>query len=112
MIKILLCLVSAILIIWADSIIKIQASSNLSLKQGITSKLMLWCYVLYFIQILVAWWLFRLKAELSIYTIMFVIFYSLLGVGLGIMWFGEVLTTMQYIGIFLALISFVFINWK
>lgn len=66
--------------------------------------------LLYFIQILLALYIFVNKADLAIYGNLFVVFYSILMVTLGIIIFGEQLTILQGVGIALALAGVILLN--
>jgi multidrug transporter EmrE-like cation transporter len=66
--------------------------------------------VLYFVQIILALYIFVHKADLAIYGNIFVVFYSILMVMLGILIFKEHLTLWQSVGIALALGGIVLLN--
>lgn len=66
---------------------------------------MWFCYVFYFVQILLGIWIFRSKAELAIYTNLFVIFYSIAGMLCGYFLFSEQINAIQYVGILLGLLG-------
>lgn len=101
----LICVIgSAALVIAADALIK-WASHDGTWQQVLYSPKMLLCYVLYFVQIILAIIIFRSKGELSIYTSLFVVFYSMLGVVVGVGLFNERLTGTQITGIVLGMIS-------
>lgn len=105
----LLVIFSAILIIASDALIK--RASGFNWGSLFVSKAMILCYILYAIQIVFGVFIFRSKGEFSIYTNLFVIFYSILGVVTGYFIFGEKLNIHQYIGITIALVGIVLLYW-
>lgn len=109
LIRLILVIFSALLIAAADALIKV-ASKSANFWQTLKSPWMLLVYVLYFIQILLAIGIFVYKGELAIYTNLFIIFYSILGVALGVFYFQESLTAVQIAGIVLALFGAVLIS--
>lgn len=94
---------SALLVIGADVLIKI--SSKYEFKHALICPEMMACYAMYFVQILLAYWLFANKAGLAIYTNLFVVFYAISGVLAGMLIFGEALTGRQYVGIALGCVA-------
>jgi drug/metabolite transporter (DMT)-like permease len=102
---------SALLIAVADSLIKKESVGG-SLLNGIFSPLMIVVYVLYFIQIIIAVYLFKHGGELAIYANLYIIFYSILCVVTGVLIFGEHISQVQGAGILLALVGAFLINFK
>lgn len=100
---------SALTIIVADSIIK-KVSVGQSFFEVLKDPWIILVYALYFIQILFAVLIFIFKGELAIYTNLFIIFYGIFGVVVGILYFKESLTPIQAVGIFLGLLGAVLIN--
>lgn len=100
---------SAILIAIADSVIKTTAQSGNFLASA-TSPWMIAICVLYFVQILMAVFVFVHKGDLAIYANVFIVFYSILMVAIGMWYFGERVTSTQVVGIVLALVGAVLIN--
>ena len=102
---------SATFIILADAIIK-----KVSIQGGFTAAFfdpwMLAAYVLYFFQILFAIAIFTNKGELAIYTNLFIVFYSLFGVLVGIFFFKESVSYIQMIGVGFAIVAAILLNWR
>jgi len=107
----ILMLASAVLIIIADTIIKKESISHEFLK-SFSSPLMILAYFLYFIQIVIAIYIFKKGGELAIYTNLYIIFYSILGIIAGVLIFSEHISLLQGIGIVFALIGAVLLNLK
>ncbi|MDP1689812.1 MAG: hypothetical protein Q8L52_01235 [bacterium] len=100
---------SALLVAIADSLIK-----RITLQGGLVSALsnpwtLIIC-VLYFIQIVLAIYIFVYHGELAVYSNIFIVFYSIFMIMSGVLFFGEQLSMLQYVGIFLALAGAVLIN--
>lgn len=106
---ILLLFISALLIAIADALIK-RVSASGSLLAALLDPWMLVIAALYAIQIIIVTYIFIQKGELAVYGNLFIIFYSVTMVLLGILAFGEHLTIWQGAGIALALIGAVLIN--
>lgn len=100
---------SALLVTAADSLIK-----RITLQDGFLSAIVnpwtLFICALYFIQILLAIYIFVYHGDLAIYGNLFIIFYSILMLMAGVLLFGEQLSVLQYVGIFLALAGAILIN--
>ena len=109
--QIILMLSSAVLIIVADAIIKKESLIH-GFGNTFLSPLMFLSYFLYFIQIVIAVYIFRKGGELAIYTNLYIIFYSILGIITGVIIFGEHLSTIHYIGILFALTGAVLLNLR
>lgn len=107
--QIFLMLASAILIIVADAIIKKESLIH-GFGSTFLSPLMLLSYFLYFVQIVVAVYIFRKGGELAIYTNLYIIFYSILGIITGVIIFGEHLSFVHYVGILFALVGAILLN--
>lgn len=103
--------ISALLIIVADSIIKKESLSH-GILGSIKTPLMFLAYFLYFVQIVIAILIFRKGGELAIYTNLYIIFYSIMGILAGVLVFSEHISIIQYIGIVFALIGAVLLNLK
>ncbi len=99
---------SAILIAVADALVK--ATSTSTFAAAVWNPWMLVICGLYFIQILLAVYIFVHKGELAIYGNIFIVFYSISMVLLGVFVFHEHLSTLQAIGIVLALAGAVLLN--
>jgi hypothetical protein len=106
-----LMLASALLIIIADAIIKKESLVH-GFTNTFTSPLMILSYLLYFIQIIIAVYIFRKGGELAIYTNLYIIFYSILGILTGVIIFSEHLSIVHYVGIVFALIGAVLLNLR
>ena len=102
---------SATFIILADSIIK-KVSLQGSFTAAFLDPWMLVAYVLYFVQILFAIAIFTNKGELAIYTNLFIVFYSLFGVLIGVFFFKETLSYFQLAGVLFAIMAAILLNWR
>lgn len=100
---------SAFLVASADALIKKIALPE-NFAASIFSPWMLVICGLYFVQILLAVYIFVHKGNLAIYGNVFVVFYAILMGIFGILFFKESLTLLQYVGIVLALTGAVLIN--
>ena len=100
---------SAILIAVADALIKKTAVTG-DLWSAVLNPWMLAICGLYLIQILIVVYVFIQKGELAIYGNIFIIFYSISMVLLGVFFFNEQLSLLQYIGIALALTGAILLN--
>ena len=107
--EIILMVISALLIVIADTLIK-KVSTLGALPHLLLSPLMLVAYALYFIQIVIAAYIFIHGGELAIYTNLYIIFYSIMGVLSGVLIFSEHLSLIQGIGIIFALTGAVLLN--
>jgi len=76
------------------------------------SPLMLLAYFLYFIQIVIAIYIFRKGGELAIYTNLYIIFYSILGILTGVVIFSEHISIIQYVGVLFAVIGAILLNLR
>ena len=109
-INLLWVFLSATFIILADSLIK-EVSIQGSFVSAFLNPWMLAAYILYFIQILFAIAIFTNRGELAIYTNLFIVFYSLFGVLIGVLFFKESLSSFQITGVLFAIIAAVLLNW-
>ena len=109
LIAILAVFASAILIAVADALIKKAAVAG-DFWSAALSPWMLAICGLYFIQILIVVYVFINKGGLAIYGNIFIVFYSVSMVLLGVFFFQEHLTMLQYIGIALALTGALLLN--
>ena len=100
---------SAILIAVADMLIKKVALSGNFLSAVVNPQMILIC-VLYLVQVLLAVYVFINKGDLAIYGNLFIVFYSILMVALGMFVFKEHLSLMQSVGVVFALLGAVLIN--
>jgi drug/metabolite transporter (DMT)-like permease len=107
--NLVLVFLSAALIILADSLIK-KAALGGSFTGAFLSPWMIVAYVAYFLQILLAILIFVNKGELAVYTNLFIVFYSLFGVLVGVLFFKETLSVFQLIGVLFAIAAAVFLN--
>ncbi len=103
-----LIFLSALTVIVGDSIIKKVSSGTI--MDALRDPWMLVVYALYFVQILFAIYIFVYKGELTIYTTLYVVFYSILGVLSGILIFKESLSAVKGAGIILAVIGAVLMS--
>jgi len=101
--------ISVLVTVVADVLLKRGAESG-GFFATIFSPWMIAICVLYFAQILLALYVFAHKADLAIYGNIFVVFYSILMVILGIWIFNEHLTLWQGVGIAFALGGIVLLN--
>ncbi len=102
---------SAVTIIVADSFIK-QISAGQSFISIMKNPWMVLVYALYLIQIFFAILIFIFEGELAIYSNLFIVFYGILGICIGLLFFKEHLGVVQMIGICLGLIGAVLMNLK
>ncbi len=109
--QIFLVFLSALTVIVGDSIVK-RISTGSTFFATLKDPWMLLVYLLYFLQILFAVYIFIYKGELAIYTNLYIIFYSILGIIFGIIFFKEGLNLVQIIGIALAILGGVLINYR
>ncbi|MDB5189076.1 MAG: hypothetical protein JWL82_33 [Parcubacteria group bacterium] len=108
-IQLFLIVLSGLTIALADTIIK-KISSGRTFVDAFFNPWMLLVYILYFVQILFAIWVFMYQKELGIYSNIFIVFYSILSIGFGILIFREHLSLLQYAGIGLALVGILMMN--
>lgn len=99
---------SAVLIAVADALIKKVAVSG-TFSSSVVNPWMAFICILYFIQILLAVYIFQ-KGDLAVYGNLFIVFYSILMVALGVFFFSEQITAVQLFGIVLALVGAVLLN--
>jgi hypothetical protein len=109
--NLLFVFLSAAFIILADALIK-QVSVQGNFWVAFINPWMIVAYAFYFLQILLAILVFVNKGELAIYTILFIVFYSLFGVMIGVLYFKESLSLFQTVGIGLAILAAIFLNWQ
>lgn len=102
MLNFVLVILSALLVIAADAIIKYASKYN-GWVSPLLSPVMMLCYLMYFIQIIAALAIFKSKGSIAIYTNLFVVFYAIFGVLAGVFLFGESITGWKYLGIALAM---------
>lgn len=104
-----LVMTTAILIAVADSFIKKSGMAG-DFWGVLGSPLMLGAFILYFIQILLTLYIFINRGELAIYANLFVAFYSVFTILIGIFVFKEHISVMQGLGIAFALTGVFLIN--
>lgn len=104
-----LVLGTALLIAAADSLIKKSGMSG-DFFSALMNPLMGSALVLYFIQVLLTLYIFLNKGELAIYANLFVAFYSILTIAIGVLVFKEHISVLQGLGIALALAGVFLIN--
>jgi len=107
--QIFLVFLSALTIIVADAIIK-KVSAAHTFAAAFQNPWMLVAYALYFIQILLAIYIFIYKGEIALYSNLYVIFYGVFGVIAGIILFQESISMIQLVGVVLGLIGAVLMN--
>src|SRR3989344_8220466 len=100
---------SAFLIAVADALIK-KTSVSGSFFSAVFNPWMVLILALYFIQILLALYIFLNKGELAVYGNVFMVFYAILMVLFGVVFFGEQLSTLQILGIVLGLTGALLLN--
>lgn len=100
---------SALLIAAADSLIK-RMSLQGSFLDALRSPWMIAVLLLYFVQILLAIYVFINRGELALYGNLFIVFYSILMVLAGVLLFREQLSYLQIFGVLLALSGAVLLN--
>ncbi len=88
-----------------------KAAHTGSLSAAFTNKWMLLGVLCYLIQIALFTWMFVKGWDLSIIGSLQTVFYAAVVLSFGIFWFGESLTVMQYVGVALAFIGVMMINW-
>ena len=101
--------VSALLIAAADALIK-KTSLQGNFLATLFNPWMLAILAFYFIQILIAIYIFINQGELAVYGNIFIVFYSIVMVLAGVFLFSEHLTLIQYVGIVLALAGAILLN--
>src|ERR1043166_6332816 len=100
---------SALLITVADSLIK-KTSISGGFFSALFSPWMLVLCALYFIQILMAIYIFMNRGSLAVYGNLYDVFYSILMVLTGIILFREQLTLLQIAGVCFAIVGGMLIN--
>jgi drug/metabolite transporter (DMT)-like permease len=105
-----LVLGSAILVAVADSLIKRLGDSAGFMAVALNPWMLAVC-ALYLIQILFAVYIFTHKGGLALYGNMFNVFYTILMTSFGVFFFSEQLSGVQLLGIVLALLGIVLINF-
>ena len=100
---------SAILVAAADALLK-QMSASGNFFSAVINPWMIVVCILYFVQILLALYVFIGKGSLAIFGNIFIVFYSILTILLGFVLFQEHLSMWQVVGIALALVGAVLIN--
>ncbi len=108
-IRLFLVFFSAVTIIVADSLIK-KISTGQTFFGVIKDPWMILVYALYLVQIFFAIFIFIFKGELAIYTNLFIIFYGIFGVVIGILFFKETISAIQMLGIGLGLLGAILMN--
>jgi len=109
LIKLFLVFFSAATIIIADALIKKISDGN-SFFSIIRDPWMILICGLYLVQIFAAIFVFISKGELAIYTNLFIIFYGIFGIVIGVLFFKENISTVQMIGIGFGLLGAVLMN--
>lgn len=107
--QILLVFLSALTIIIADAIIK-KVSTAHTFAAAFQNPWMLLAYTLYFIQILLAIYIFVYRGEIALYSNLYVIFYGIFGVIVGVAFFQEDISAVQLVGVALGLVGAVLMN--
>lgn len=111
LIRLTLVFFSALTIIIADSLIK-NISTDQTFFSIIKNPWMLLIYGLYLVQIFFTIFIFIFKGEIAIYANSFIIFYGILGIIIGVLFFKETITLLQMLGIGLGLLGAVLMNLK
>jgi EamA domain-containing membrane protein RarD len=109
LIRLTLVFLSALTIIVADALIK-KISIGHTFFNVIKDPWMILILGLYLVQISFAIFIFIFKGELALYTNLFIIFYGILGIIIGILFFKENITLVQIIGIGLGLFGAILMN--
>jgi multidrug transporter EmrE-like cation transporter len=107
--QVTLVLITALMIGVADALIKKIAAAP-SFAQALRDPWMLAILFLYFLQVVIIVYIFTRKGDLLIYGNIFIIFYSVTTVLLGLLIFKENLSLVKIIGIILALAGAFLIN--
>jgi drug/metabolite transporter (DMT)-like permease len=109
-VQIILILLSGVTIAVADALIK-----KISIQGGFWVTMMnplMWIvYILYFVQIVFAVVVFLYQKELAVYSNIFLIFYSFSSLALGFLMFKEHINTVQLLGILLAIVAVMLMNY-
>lgn len=100
---------SALLVVVADIIIK-KVSSPGDFWAAFMHPAMIAVYVLYLVQILLAIYIFMNDGKLAVYGNLYIVFYSVLMLAGGVVFFKEDLTLFQVVGVCAALIGGLLIN--
>jgi EamA domain-containing membrane protein RarD len=109
LIRFFLVFFSAITIIIADSLIK-KISTGQNFWTVLKDPWMIAVYALYLVQIFFAIFIFIFKGGLAIYTNLFIIFYGIAGIIIGVIFFKEALSVVQIVGIILGLAGAILMN--
>jgi len=104
-----LVVTTAVLIAVADSLIKKSGMAG-DFWGVLLSPWMIGVFILYFLQILITLYIFLNRGELAVYANLFVAFYSIFTILIGVFVFKENLSLVQGFGIFIALIGVFLIN--
>src|SRR5258708_4217290 len=95
---------SALFITAADALIK-KTSVQGNFVAALIDPWMLGILLLYFVQILLAIYIFTNQGGLAVYGNLFIVFYSIMMVLAGVLFFREQLTLVQSLGVALALLG-------
>lgn len=109
--RLVLVFLATLITIIADAIVK-KISKDGGVWMALKNPWMIVVFILYFFQILSAVFIFVYKGEFAVYTNLFVVFYSIFGVTLGVLYFQESLSLAQWIGIAFSLVGVILINSK
>ena len=102
--NLILIIISAINISVADAIVK-QVSAGHTFWSTVVNPWTYLAYALYFIEIWLSVIIFRLGGEFTIYTSLFMVFYSVFCLTLGHFCFHDVLTPTESLGVMLGLMG-------
>lgn len=100
---------SALLVAVADAVIKQTTLTGNFLSALLSPWILLIC-TLYFLQVLLALYIFLNRGDLAVYGMLFNVFYSIAMILLGVLVFKEHITMWQSVGIALALAGTMLIN--
>lgn len=100
---------SALLVVIADVIIK-KISVTGDFMDALLNPWMVAVYILYFIQVLLAIYIFINDGGLAVYGNLYIVFYSVLMILGGFLLFKEEMTMLQMLGVVMAILGGVLIN--
>ena len=109
--ELILIIVAAVSVAIADSLIKAATTHTRHVTEVLTNPLMLLAILLYLLQILIFSYIFVKKWELGIVGSMQMILYGSFVIAVGVVFFQEKIGFVHGIGLILALISVVLMNF-
>jgi drug/metabolite transporter (DMT)-like permease len=109
--RLIIVVVSALMLTVADAVIKTQ-SGHPGFMSTVFGRWMGVAYLLYFLQVVLGFWLFRTGAVFTVYVNMFVLTYGIACLLVGVWLFKEVLNPLQWAGIGLGFLAAMLMNAK